>query len=262
MSIWLELEGDGKKLGKVCERSYRNGPSCPLILRQTSEDLLTANVFGLLRRLRPDLWLVPLLQAAFPQHDVPTLRLEDVVVALWRRFRRQSRGQRGEGPTEVDVVVAFGGSVLLIESKFTSSLTPATAHDAQRNQLIRLIHVAFVYLVDGEFFPRAPRVLVLGGWKREPSLVTTYRNPDAICASVASIRAREDGIAIARMLAEGVAYLSWHHLARLLDASAGHGTALEAALLKDLVAYVNAKARMLTQRRLPQQLKLGPAGSE
>ena len=258
MSITLELEGDGKKLGKICERGYRNGPSCPLILRQSSEDLLTANVFGLLRRLRPALWLEPMLRAAFPRHDVPRLRFKDVTLALWKKIPAPAERAVREGFTEVDVYVAFGVSVLLVESKFTSSLTPATAHDAQRDQLIRLIHVAFSHLVDGEFFPRAPLVLVLGVWGREPRLVTTYRNPDAICASVSSIRSREDGIAIARMLSEGVAYLSWQRLARLLSAATQQGTALEAALLKDLVAYITAKARISTREELPRQLDLRP----
>jgi hypothetical protein len=72
MSMVLEMVQRGRKAGHVCSRDYRNGPSCPLILRTTSEDAMTANVFGILRRLRPSLWLRPLLNHAFALEEEMT----------------------------------------------------------------------------------------------------------------------------------------------------------------------------------------------
>jgi hypothetical protein len=243
MSITLELEGDGKKLGKICEPSYRNGPGCPLILRESSEDLLTANVFGLLRRLRPVLWLEPMLRAAFPGHHVPRLVLKDVTVALWKKLPPPVGRAGREGLTEVDVYVAFRESVLLIESKFTSGLTPGTTHDPLRDQLIRLIDVAFDHLVTGDFFPRSPFVMVTGLRMDEPRLVGQYRSADAVLRSIPGLDRRRDGVAIARLLARQVGYVSWLRLAKLLMVASQHASSLEAALLVDVAGYVRHKAR-------------------
>ena len=51
MSIIFELfKTSGKK---VCPPNYVRKSNCPLIVRTTSEDLLTANVFGILKNLDP-----------------------------------------------------------------------------------------------------------------------------------------------------------------------------------------------------------------
>jgi hypothetical protein len=52
MSIIFELfKTSGKK---VCPPNYVRKSNCPLIVRTTSEDLLTANVFGILKNLDPE----------------------------------------------------------------------------------------------------------------------------------------------------------------------------------------------------------------
>lgn len=252
MSITLELEGDGKKLGKVCEPSYRNGPGCPLILRESSEDLLTANVFGLLRRLRPVLWLEPMLRAAFPGHQVPRLVLKDVTVALWKKLPPPVGRAGREGFTEVDVYIAFRESVLLIESKFTSGLTPGTAHDPLRDQLIRLIDVAYSHLVDGEFFPRSPFVMVTGLRADEPRLVDQYRSAETVLGSIPGLENRRDGVAIAQLLASQVGYLAWSRIAKALAWGVQHANSLEAALLMDVAGYVRHKAKAGPQPTPPQ----------
>ena len=256
MSITLELEGDGKKLGRICEPSYRNGPGCPLILRASSEDLLTANVFGLLRRLRPVLWLEPMLRAAFPGHEVPRLVLKDVTVALWKKLPPPVGRAGREGLTEVDVYVAFGESVLLIESKFTSGLTPRTAHDPQRDQLIRLIDVAFSHLVDGEFFPRSPFIMVTGMQDGEPRLVNQYRSANAVRRCIPGLDTRRGGDAVAQLLARQVGYLSWSRIAKTLAASVQHAGSLEAALVMDAVGYIRHKTSVRVTPASPHQGRL------
>src|SRR5690606_5672296 len=81
VSIVVEMHG---KQGRVCSRDYRNGNGCPLIVRPTSEDVLTGNVFGILRRLRPSLWLRPLLSEAFHTSRFVACSMKDLSVGFWR----------------------------------------------------------------------------------------------------------------------------------------------------------------------------------
>lgn len=241
MSIALELEGGGRKVGKVCDRDYRRGVVCPLILRESSEDLLTANVFGTLRHLRPTLWLVPMLRAAFPHQRIEPCLPEDVKVALWKKMPPpQGRGAH-EGQTEVDAYVTAAEKVVLIESKFVSGLSAGTAHDCGRDQLIRLLDVGYSSLVDGQFFPLSPFVLLLGRWSREPATLTAYRSPEAVLHALPHLQDRSDGSNIAAYLASHIGYLSWEQVAKVLTTKLERAAAVEAPFLMEVAGYVRHK---------------------
>lgn len=241
MSIALELEGGGRKLGRVCDRDYRNGVVCPLILRESSEDLLTANVFGTLRHLRPGLWLVPLLRAAFPHHRIEPCLPEDSRVTLWKKVAPPPGRGAHEGMTEVDVYATAAEKVLLIESKFVSSLSTGTANDSQRDQLIRLLDVAYSAVVDGQFFPLSPFVLLLGRWPKEPDILTRYRSAKGVRQALPHLSERGDGASIAEYLASRIGYLSWTEFSKVLDARLGHATAVEAPFLLEVAGYLRHK---------------------
>ena len=67
MSIIFELfKSSGKK---VCPPNYVRKSNCPLIVRTTSEDLLTANVFGILKNLDPKIGLKKLMGEAIKGRD-------------------------------------------------------------------------------------------------------------------------------------------------------------------------------------------------
>jgi hypothetical protein len=56
-----------KHIGKrPCSPNSPRPTGCPLVLNETSEDILTSNVFGRLKYVNPDLWLLPTLKRAFP----------------------------------------------------------------------------------------------------------------------------------------------------------------------------------------------------
>lgn len=245
MSIALELEGGGRKLGRVCDRSYRLGPNCPLVLRESSEDLLTANVFGVLRHIQPALWMTPMLREAFPAQRIPECRTKDFRLALWKKFPAPASRSADEGQTEVDVHLAFGETVVFIEAKYGSPLSPGTEHDPSRDQVIRLLDVAYANLVDAQFFPCSPLVLVIGPSSTEPELVTRYRERDAVLGALPALRARPDGAKIANFLADRVGYLSWRRLADILSTRAARGSSLEAAFLVELAGYARARVQRL-----------------
>jgi hypothetical protein len=241
MSIALELEGGGRKLGRVCDRSYRNGDNCPLILRESSEDLLTANVFGILRHLRPGIWLIPLMRAAFPHHRIDPVLNESVKLTLWKKIEPPPNRGAHEGLTEVDVHVTFDQQVLLVESKYTSAISTGTANDAQRDQIIRLLDVAHSSMVDGSLFPMSPFVLLIGSWPSEPELVTRYRSAGGVMGALPHLQSRADGEAIASYISKRVGYLSWFDLAKVLTARFEHATSLEAPFLVELAGYLRHK---------------------
>src|SRR5207248_2368019 len=131
-------------------------------VRKTSEDLFTSNVFGILRRLRPSLWLRPMLNAAFKTQRFKTESMRRLDLNFWKTVGPPPLTAFPEGPSEVDVCIAFATTVILLEAKFHSPLATRTTYDPRRDQLVRLLDVAYSYAVGGQLFRRDPYVLVLG----------------------------------------------------------------------------------------------------
>ncbi len=241
MSMVIELERGGRKAGHVCDRSYRQGASCPLILRQTSEDIITANVFGLLRRMRPSLWLRPWLNHAFKTNRFRSCSLAGLDVAFWMQANPPPTRAHREGSTEVDVLIRAKELIVFVEAKYRAPLSTRTKHDEFRDQVIRLLDVVFEMAVAGEFYPRAPHVVVLGIPREEPSLVTRYRDPKVIDQMLPERRRFADHNAITRMLASHLSYCSWSDLAHLLEMRINSAREMEQGFLRDTVNYIREK---------------------
>jgi hypothetical protein len=242
MSIVIELERGSRKAGHVCERSYRNGNGCPLIVRETSEDLLTANVFGILRRIRPELWLRPMLTRAFPKvRDWPDKELPEV--KFWQPVSPPSDRVATEGNTEVDVHVRWGKVCLYIEAKYRAELSPGTVADSSRDQLIRLLDVVYEEEISTALFRREALVLVVGMSAEEPELVTRYRSPSEIRKA---LRVKHDRPLFekADYLSKHVGYVSWTELSRIL-AERPKASDLEGALLADVSDYIRHKRTLM-----------------
>jgi len=54
----------GRKGGCLCEPAKKGELRCPLIVRSTSEDVVTGNLFGTLGAINPRWWLPDLLNQA------------------------------------------------------------------------------------------------------------------------------------------------------------------------------------------------------
>lgn len=260
MSIAVELYG---KQGRVCSRDYRNGNGCPLIVRPTSEDVLTANVFGILRRLRPSLWLRSLLSEAFETKRFNTCSMKSLDVAFWQDLPPPPARLR-EGWSQPDLVIRFADTMILVEAKYRAGFSKRTTHDEHRDQLARLLDVAFAAAVDGQFFRRDPWVLVIGVGE-EPELVERYRDERTLREALAHYERFGDAAAIARTMSQRVGYVSWQTLAGILAASALRSREMERGFLEDLVAYIKHKVRTasLSHEKLRQlALPLAPEKSE
>jgi len=144
LSIEVELHRKG---GKVCPQAQQGTIKCPLIVRPTSEDVLTGNVFGMLQHIRPHLWLNPLLNQAIdgdPQsgrfHQV---WFKDFQIRFWERQARfpPELLDFKEGRTEPDIVIEWENppTTLWIEVKYLSSFSKGTVHCADNDQISRSI---------------------------------------------------------------------------------------------------------------------------
>lgn len=243
MSITLELAQGGKKVGHVCSRDYRRGNNCPLILRTTSEDILTANVFGILRRLCPSLWLRPLLNAAFRTKRFSWADMTNPQVRFWVPVRPPSNRAGIEGNSEVDALIEFGKTVVFIESKYRAPLSKGTKHDPTRDQLVRLLDVAYSSIVTEDFFPRVPYVIVMGVWPKEPVLVTKYRDSKEVASALGHHSRFPEHEEMSQILSKRVGYVSWSGLQSILTKACTTASHTEQGFLVDVINYIDHRVR-------------------
>lgn len=246
MSIALELHGR-KKTGTVCSRDHRNGNNCPLILRSTSEDLLTANVFGLLRHFPPKLWLAPLLNASLETTRFSQVPFADFRMSFWTEIPPPPSRGRTEGPTEVDVSICFDSFAVFIEAKLHAPLAPGTARDPNRNQLARLIHVAHAATREGQLFDREPVVLVIGPTPRPPALVSRYWSPANLRRDIGDDL---DGPSSA-LMARNLGWASWTCVSKALLRHIG-SSGVERSIASELQSYAERKEAQYQQSLRPQ----------
>jgi hypothetical protein len=167
MTIALELKcGDsGFRAHPIRDRWIFSGNS--KILHIGSEDILTSNVFGVLRNLDPKVWLISFLENAckFSRPDFSKLFTDDnfseYEVLLWQDLDQPPR--KLEGRTQADVFVILRNTAILIECKGFAPLQRFVSTDDKDgdpriwwDQAIRNIVRGFAFvrrhMSDKEFF--------------------------------------------------------------------------------------------------------------
>ena len=191
----IELHG---KAGTVCRPARLGHQHCPLIVRPTSEDNITAHLVQCLRALNPRHWVSDLLNAA--------LGCDRFSRQVYRRFRVEPWVGKlpfprdlvpwDEGGTEVDVQLSWDNppTTIFVEAKYGSALSTRTSqndgsHGYPGDQLIRNIRVGLYecgYYRTNALFESAPRhfaVVVLAPGTGQP-LVTRYRDLKRLKVSI------------------------------------------------------------------------------
>jgi len=241
MSIIYELY---KNRGKtVCPPNYTRKNSCPLILRSTSEDILTANVFGILKNLNPHVWLKKFLAEALKQ-DFSCAPLENLSFDFWKRIYPPGNMPYKEGLSEVDLIISFDKSVILLEAKYLAPLSKNTTHCATRNQLIRYIDIAINhYLYDAEN-PKELYFVVLTSTKIKPWLIRYYRNPQRIFNEVTRSSMFADYIKASETICKRIGWINWERLRSILEVSKKNfPTPTEQKFIEDLIHYLIHKEK-------------------
>jgi len=194
LSIETELNGKG---GRVCEQARKGEIHCPLMIRSTSEDLLTGNVFGMLKHIRPHLWLNPLLNLAL-DGDADSGRFrqvwfKDFEVKFWERQARfpPELLDFKEGRTEPDVIIEWENppTTVWIEAKYLSGFAKGTNDSDDNDQVLRGVRTLLVdtgHMKPSRLFDppqRAAVWLALLTYKPEP-VVDQYRDNAALLRAI------------------------------------------------------------------------------
>jgi len=162
-----------------------------LIVRPTSEDVITGHLFQGLKILNPCGWLPDLLNQALGVRSFRRQVFRQLTIDLWRNRPKFPRDlvPWNEGSTQVDATITWENppTTIIVEMKYGSGLSETTArnvgqHDFAADQLTRNIRVGLLecgYYEQCRLFPTGRRdlvVLVIGPEKGNP-LISDYRDP-------------------------------------------------------------------------------------
>ena len=185
----------------------------PRILSRNSEDALTwVNFSHLLTDVnRRSEVLGGLFRLAMSEEQagglVPFIQLAEV--ALWPKLKPPDTRTLREGPTEPDLVITLGRSIILVEAKYKSGVSKKTTYDRERDQVIRLLDVGSWHAKLKRLEDTYVIVLVYGEAETNAQeIVGKYRcNPAAIQSALPY---REDLTeAHFQRLAESVSFVRW-----------------------------------------------------
>lgn len=190
-----EMHGKG---GQVCEPARLQQLRCPLLIRSSSEDVITGEIVQVLRTINPRWWLPAFLNTAlganrFHQQIYRRLRIEPWVNHA--PYPRELLPWK-EGSTQVDIEISWENppTTIFIEAKYQAELSWKTSNSTGSSrypgdQLIRNIRVglhACGYFRRNELFVSSPRdfaVVVLSPAANH-ALVRRYRSERALWKSI------------------------------------------------------------------------------
>jgi len=180
-----------RKGGCLCQPAKEGKLRCPLIVRPTSEDVVTGHLFQVLKILNPRWWLPDLLNEALGVNHFQRQVFRKLRINLWQNKPIYPRELLpwDEGSTQVDVTISWENppTTVYIEMKYSSDLSATTScnygqHGFPGDQLSRNARVGILecgYFQRPRLFPTPKRdfVLLLISPDKGHSLVARYRDP-------------------------------------------------------------------------------------
>lgn len=246
-----ELNSKG---GCLCEPARKGEIRCPLIVRPTSEDVVTGQLFGVLKVLNPRWWLPDFLNRGLGTDRFRRQVFRKFRVDVWQKQRSYPRHQLpwDEGQTEVDVVITWENpaTTVFIEMKYGSALSATTIHNDGNNGFPsdQLIRNARVGLWENGWFdekllfdiPTRDFVLMLVTPTDGNPLVRAYRQPERLRAAI------PQGDKLSK-LPPGpfIGELSYQGIVQMLKNQRKWLTRTERSLVDDLTEYLGFKVRQL-----------------
>ena len=247
----VELNG---KAGKVCEYARQGVLRCPLIVRPTSEDQITGEIFQTLRAINSRYWLSQLLNKAVGAHRFRQQVFRRLKIRLWERqplFPRHLLPWN-EGCSEIDAIVEFENppTTIFIEMKFGAELSRATVGGRKQtefpsDQLIRNIRIGLWrtgWIQEPSLFERTKRDLgiILISPNGGNELVRAYRDLGHLTQS---LPCRDHLIGIPRT--PFIGELSYQQIIDILRSVRKWVTWQERILIDDLCNYLVFKLRLV-----------------
>lgn len=251
----VELLGKG---GQVCQAAREGKLRCPLIIRPTSEDAITGNVFQALRAIDPRWWLSQLLNTALGTRRFRQQIYRGLKIELWRNARRYPADWLpwNEGSTQVDVTISWENpaTTVFIESKYLAQLSGRTQGNDGRgdfpaDQLIRNIRIGLWetgWQCEAGLFPVRPRsfaAIVFAPTVGNP-LVAKYRTCEQLRAFIPNSK-KLCGLPEQPFVGE----ISYGRLSRILQATHRWMHRSERQLAADLCEYLRFKLNAAKEQR-------------
>lgn len=180
------------KGGRVCQEARKGNIKCRLIVRPTSEDVITGHLTQAFRILNPRWFLPDILNQGLKASRFRRQVFRNLQVEPWRNRPRYPRDLLpwDEGSTQIDLSIQWENapSTVYFEAKYLAELSPNTSNGPS-NQLIRLIRVG---LLECGWFQRddqvttQPRdfVCILFTPNKNNELVRYYQNPENVTAAI------------------------------------------------------------------------------
>ncbi len=258
------LAEQNSKAGCMCQPAIEGTIRCPLMVRSTSEDVVTSNLFGTLKQIQPRWWLPHLLNIGL---HLPRDHRRAFRTQVWRNFsidlwQKQSKYPPSmipwkEGITEVDVVIEWENppTTVFVEMKYGSPLSKSTNRNDgdmgyPADQLIRNIRVGLLrtgWISEPRLFQTARRdflVMVVSPHQQSPSLVREYSSPHGIRQAIPNCSSSTE-IPLSPM----VGYASYTDIANVLAKNAKMMSRAEKTASSQLIDYLRFKTQTLPVAR-------------
>jgi hypothetical protein len=242
-----ELRGKG---GCLCQPAKEGNLRCPLIIRPTSEDVITGHLVQVLRVLNPYWWLSDLLNKAvganrFRRQIYRRLRIEP-----WQNKPPYPRDLLpwDEGSTQVDCTITWENppTTVYLEAKYGSDLSAKTArnngqHGFPSDQLVRNARVGLLecgWFQTTQLFKTKPRdfTLLLISPRIGHPLVECYRDPVQLKAAIPS----GDRLPLLPRL-PFIGELEFRDIVKILKRQSRWFGRAERQLIEDLITYLEYK---------------------
>lgn len=261
----------GGKSGTFCGPASKGELRCPLIVRSTSEDVVTGNMFGTLRFIDPRWWLPDLLNEALRAPRFRRQAFRRFRIDVWEKQPEYPRDllEWDEGRTEIDAVIRWENppTTVFVEMKYRAPISAKTTNNDgikwPSDQLIRNIRVglhACGWFEDGRLLnlPRRDFVQLVVTPSGESELVERYRDPQRLAKSIPhSERLRE----LPKLPFIGIA--SYGNVTEILLRNERWLGRCERGLSQELARYLDAKLRFLQRRDMPKPSgKVSPRGEK
>jgi hypothetical protein len=193
--MWTELKG---KAGCLCQPAKEGKLRCPLIVRPTSENVITGNLFQALNVLNPFWWVSDLLNHALGYQRFRRQVYRKFKIVLWhnRPYFPRELLPWPEGSTQVDCTITWENppTSIFFEMKYGADLSPKTAgdngeHGFPSDQLIRNARVGLLetgWFQQERLFDFVPRdfSLLLIGPDKGNRLVKRYRDSKKLLKAI------------------------------------------------------------------------------
>jgi hypothetical protein len=266
-----EMLGKG---GRVCQEAQEGRLRCPLIVRPTSEDAVTGNLFLVLKTVNPRWWLPDWLNLGLRTDRFRQQVFRNLRIDLWHNRPKYPRELLPweEGSTQIDVVIRWENpkTTIYVEMKYGSDLSAKTAQsgtDFPADQLIRNVRVGLLecgYFEQMKLWTESQRdfaVLVVSPHEEQP-LVEKYRNVDVLRRSVP-----HEELLSSLPPAPFVGNLTYEMIVELLERRRRWMSVTERKLVDQLCEYLRFKVSTVPKRsstswRNTAPVEIAPEDSE